>query len=802
MAAIIRVLYVDDEPGLLELGKVFLEMSGTLRIDTALSAADAIKKIVNEAYEGIISDYQMPVMDGIAFLKILRKDNNGIPFILFTGRGREEVVIEALNSGADFYLQKGGDPMSQFVELEHKILLAIERKQTGAALIESRQRMTDIIDHLPDATFAIDLDGKVIAWNRAMEEMTGVHKEQILGTGDHSYALPFYGTRRPILLDLVLREDMETEKIYPNIIKKDNKRISEIHMPLLYGGKGAYLWCIASPLYDTHGNITGAIESLRDITDQKRQDHILITQLNLGLALQSIRGLNTTLKTCLHAAIEISGMDAGGIYLVDDISGSVDLILSQNLDDEFVKSVSHYPAGSANAQMVMAGKPIYTHFNKTGIAYISGQEREKLRAVAIIPVVSMGRVIACINIFSHIFDGIPSSARVGLETIAIQIGTAIERIHTDEALARSEQKYRNVVEDQTEFICRFLPDGTHVFVNEAYCRYFSKTCREIIGTRFISQVVDEDKQRVQQHFRQLTRQNPVATIEHRIIMPDGTVRWQQWSDRAIFNERGMLVEYQSVGRDITERVKIEVELKKFNEDLERKVIARTSELSDINQRLIIEMDIRRTAEKHLRESLDEKVVLLREIHHRVRNNLQIIISLLSLQKQRITDERSLQSLFDSECRIRSMALVQEKLHLSDNLAIINFGDCIKTMSLQLMSLYSINQSQIKFTIELNDIFFDIDHAVPIGLLMNELISNALKHAFPDGQKGDITIKGESRDSEVVITVMDNGIGIPLNFDWQNTPTLGLHLVLALIDQVKGTIELVRQCSTTFIIRIP
>ncbi|MFA5213536.1 MAG: PAS domain S-box protein, partial [Methanoregula sp.] len=284
------------------------------------------------------------------------------------------------------------------------------------------------------------------------------------------------------------------------------------------------------------------------------------TQLDLGLALQSIRGLSTTLKTCLRAAIEISGMDAGGIYLVDDLSGSVDLILSQNLDDEFVKSVSHYPAGSANAQMVMAGKPIYTHFNKTGIAHIPVQEREKLRAVAIIPVVSMGRVIACINISSHIFDEIPSNARVGLETIATQIGTAIERIRTDEALAQSEQKYRNVVEDQTEFICRFLPDGTHVFVNEAYCRYFGKTCREIIGTRFVPRVVDEDKQRVQQHFRQLTWQNPVATMEHRIIMPDGRMRWQQWSDRAIFNEQGMLVEYQSVGRDITDRKMADEEL--------------------------------------------------------------------------------------------------------------------------------------------------------------------------------------------------------------------------------------------------
>ncbi|MCX6690470.1 MAG: PAS domain S-box protein [Methanoregula sp.] len=371
-----------------------------------------------------------------------------------------------------------------------------------------------------------------------------------------------------------------------------------------------------------------------------------------------------------------------------------------------------------------------------------------------------------------------------------------------EALRESEERYRSIVGGQTEFISRFTLDGIHVFANDAYCRYSGKTREELIGHRFVPDVPGEEKEMIRRHFASLTTDHPSATIEHRIIMPDGTVRWQQWNDRAIFDTQETITMYQSVGRDITERVKMEVELKKFNRELERKVIARTSELADVNKNLITEMDIRRAAEKHLRESLDEKVVLLREIHHRVRNNLQIIIGLLNLQKRRITDERIIHNLLDSECRIRSMALVHEKLYRSDNLATINFGDYIKTMSLQLMSLYSLDPSQIKFTVEVKDISFDIDYAIPIGLLMNELISNALKHAFPDGQKGEITIDGESRYSEVVITIMDNGIGIPLDFDWRNTPTLGLHLVLALIDQVKGTIELVRQGGTTFIIRVP
>jgi CheY-like chemotaxis protein len=191
------VLYVDDEPVLLELGKTFLEMSGSLKVETATSAADAISFLKSNSVDCIISDYQMPEMDGIVFLKYIRANAGLLPFILFTGRGREEVVIEAFSHAADFYLQKGGDPTAQFVELEHKVKLAIERRKIQEELKDSRQRMADIIDHLPDSPFAIDIQHKVIAWNLAMEEMTGVKKEEILGSGDQSYALPFYGTRYP-----------------------------------------------------------------------------------------------------------------------------------------------------------------------------------------------------------------------------------------------------------------------------------------------------------------------------------------------------------------------------------------------------------------------------------------------------------------------------------------------------------------------------------------------------------------------------------------------------------------------------
>ncbi|MFA6364164.1 PAS domain S-box protein [Methanoregula sp.] len=271
----IRVLYIDDESNLLEICKLFLEQSGQICVDTLTMATEAQERLKTSTYDAIISDYQMPVMDGISLLKTLRSRGDSTPFILFTGRGREEVVIEALNNGADFYIQKGGDPEAQFAELEHKIRLVVEQRRMKTELAQSQRRMADIIDFLPDATFAIDRTGTVIAWNRAMEELTGVPKDKILGTGNYSYALPFYRERHPILIDLIFRENPDIEKNYRHVQKKGGKIIVDTFVPTFNEGKGAYLWGIASSLYDTNDNIIGAIESIRDITDRKKIESAL-----------------------------------------------------------------------------------------------------------------------------------------------------------------------------------------------------------------------------------------------------------------------------------------------------------------------------------------------------------------------------------------------------------------------------------------------------------------------------------------------------------------------------------------------
>jgi len=204
------------------------------------------------------------------------------------------------------------------------------------------------------------------------------------------------------------------------------------------------------------------------------------------------------------------------------------------------------------------------------------------------------------------------------------------------------------------------------------------------------------------------------------------------------------------------------------------------------------------AEKQIEASLREKEVLLREIHHRVKNNMQIISSLIRLQSRSIKDE-NLSDIFNkSQSRIRSMALIHESLYRSKDLARIDFSDYVERLTTHLFSMYRIKAGAIKFNMEIKDIYLDINRAIPCGLIINELVSNCLKHAFPDGRKGEIRVKMyEDRRNKHTLIVKDNGIGFPEKLDFRNVETLGMQLVGDLVKQLKGKIELKREEGTEF-----
>jgi two-component sensor histidine kinase/CheY-like chemotaxis protein len=207
---------------------------------------------------------------------------------------------------------------------------------------------------------------------------------------------------------------------------------------------------------------------------------------------------------------------------------------------------------------------------------------------------------------------------------------------------------------------------------------------------------------------------------------------------------------------------------------------------------------RRKAQEQIEASLKEKEVLLKEIHHRVKNNLQIICSLLDLQAEYLTDPQAIEVFQNSQNRIQSMALIHEKLYQSKDLATINFADYIQELITNLWNSYEVCLDNVTLTTKIEPVVLDIDTAIPCGLIVNELVSNALKYAFPLGHSGELSIELHSIfEKECLLIISDTGIGLPKDLDFQNTKTLGLQLVNALTYQLNGSLSLSGDCGTKF-----
>lgn len=242
------------------------------------------------------------------------------------------------------------------------------------------------------------------------------------------------------------------------------------------------------------------------------------------------------------------------------------------------------------------------------------------------------------------------------------------------------------------------------------------------------------------------------------------------------------------------------------EDFDRervKTEAARRELQLSNAQLRAEMDERSKAEELVRKSLREKEVLLKEIHHRVKNNLQIIQSMLNLQLPQIKDEKAIAQFKESQNRVFSMALIHEKLYQSESLSKIDFPEYIRSLTNHLFISYGAAARAIRPKISVQDISLDIDTTIPCALIINELVSNSLKHAFPasrcSDERGEISIDMHRERNMFLLTVSDNGVGLPDGFEIGHSDSLGLKLVNVLVKQLSGTIRIGTGGGAAFVI---
>ncbi|MCK9579298.1 MAG: PAS domain S-box protein [Methanoregula sp.] len=1131
--------------------RAFRDDPGQFRISIAANLRKAREILKRDPPDLIIADRILPDGNG---LEILPRIDGKVttPLIIMASHSDEQIAVEIMKSGAIDYMVKSA---TMFRELPHIARRALSdwenirtRKLAETAAQETQKRLADILSFLPDAVFAIDNNGIVIAWNTAMETMTGVPSGSMLGKGNYEYSLPFYGIRRPILIDLLNNPDGEIEKKYLYIQNNGQSGITaETFIPALDRGRGAYLWGVASPLYDPAGNRVGTIEVIRDITERKRAEENLhesetrfkdlLNNMSSGVAIYEptpnaedfiIRDVNHAVETIEHvkkdeiigrSVLEIfPGVKEFGlfgvfqrvartgiaeshpvsIYKDDRISGwrenyvyrlpsgevvalYEDVTEKKRAEEALRESELRYRSVVENAAegitVVQDGKLQYAnarlqemiqvrpeefanhpftdfiHPDDRAFVFerykrrLSGEDVPRYYDFRIVGKngtvfwiqLSAVRILwndkpATLNFLTDITDRkqseeireayearLNSAMEIGslawwemdlpdgairfddrkatmlgyspkkfrhytdftallnpedyepvmkvmkdhLEgreakyhadyrirasdgnyrwfrdiggitkyngdgTPATVTGIVIDitaRMLSEVALRATEARFRALIQNSSDIIHILDKNGLILYESDSAERILGYPPGSMIGKQFLEFIHPDDRESVKTDFQKIAdRSNSGTPTEFRVRKADGIFIWvdaigtnlldipgvngnvittrpiqqrkeaeqalkesedrlrlalegadagswdwnlsngnavfsdrfytmldyepggfpatyeawsalmhpedrervlpdlmQQISDKRPLCEieyrlmskggnwlwllgRGKITETDEQGKpvrmtgvniDITNRRMMESEIRSLNTSLEQRVKERTEALQKANDALEKENAQRVTAEKKLQGSYDEKVMLLKEIHHRVKNNLQIIASLLNLQSRYIKDEPTLAAIRESQNRVKAMALVHEKLYRSEDIAHISLQEYIRFLGAGLFQFYDAKARGIQFTLDIHDVDADIDVAIPLGLILNELISNSLKYAFPENRQGEITVSVKKDGHTLTVVFRDTGVGIPADLDWQNTQSLGLRLVNTLVDQMNGTIELDRSAGTLF-----
>jgi len=309
----------------------------------------------------------------------------------------------------------------------------------------------------------------------------------------------------------------------------------------------------------------------------------------------------------------------------------------------------------------------------------------------------------------------------------------------------------------------------------------------------------DDRSMYSQVMERAFEQGEPHAVDHRLIRPDGSVAWISSLGQVERNAAGQVVRLFGVALDITDRKQAEETLRQ-QADLEQLLRIQQAALY---QQVQTELSDRTKAEANLRRSLQEKEVLLKEVHHRVKNNLQIVSSLLRMQSRKVDNLQTFTVLQEAQNRVQSMALIHEQLYQSSDLAEIDLNEYLHSLVNNLLRSYGVNSHQVTFSIETHNTCLNLNTAISCGLIINELVSNSLKYAFPAEQFGKITICFTSaleeslNESQVTLFVSDNGVGIPITVDWQNSPSLGMRIVRNLVQQIKGSITLLPGSGTAF-----
>ena len=843
----ISVLYVDDEIFLLDATKKYLERGGKFSVDTATSAREGLAMIKAGHYNAVVSDYQMIGMDGVQFLKELRAAGNTVPFIIFTGKGREEVVIEAYRAGADAYLQKGGDPKPMFLDLMHAIEQSVSRRRmendlkVRNALLATQQEVS------PDGILVVGEEGKILSHNNRFLSMWNVPPEKAAAGED------------TVLLDGIRGMVPNPDEFFERIRFLYEHRTETSHDEIrLIDGRTFDRY--SAPMTGSDGRYYGRVWYFRDITEKKQAEAAL---------LEGAEQYRTLIESANEAIFIIQ--EGAVVYTNPRGLALTGLSAEEIAHHSFLDFV--HPEDRAEAmdrhRKRLANEPLDPRAQMRLVDRSGGVHWIEIDAVLI----AWNRKPATLNFATEI----------------------TKRKVAEQALQESETKYREIFNNVNDAIeiheinADGLP-GKYIEVNDIACRMLQYTREELLqkgpldivtgyhsiplgelGKRFLDAghaffatehrrkdgtilpvevnalvVSIAGKRAVIAVTRDITerkkQEQAILKSEERFRFTidatnDGIWDWDVPSGTAFFSPRwytmlgyvpdempGSYATWRSLihpdDLGLTEKV-IQENLRKKGDGYSVEFRMRTKDGGwkwILSRGKVVGKDVKgnpsrivgthtditahKQADLALRQSLSEKELLLKEIHHRVKNNLQTISSLLYLQTLSTENQQEVAAIREARARVTSMGLIHQKLYQSADIATIPFLDYVQSLIEFLKESYGVDPDRVRIGIEVQppDLSLDIDTGIPCGLIISELVTNALKYAFRGRAGGTIRIRIARDGEQYILSVSDDGIGLPADFDPANARTLGLTLVSGLVGQLDGTLDIGKGPGTTVNIR--
>jgi PAS domain S-box-containing protein len=685
-----------------------------------------------------------------------------------------------------------------------------------------------IFDSLPDMIAIIDKNHTIRRVNKVMAERLNVQPKDLVG--QHCYGL-VHGTNQPIdtCPHQLLIRDLKPHEAEFEIEKLDGFFIVKV-----------------TPILDGQGDLIGSLHVIQDITERKRLG-------NLRSRLASIveysedpiigEDLNGTITSWNPAAEKMYG------YSEEEMIGkSISQIIPQDQTDDLTyildkikkgEYIKHYETirqrkDGKIIDVALTISPLFSSDKIVGASIIARditlrkrlereliESEEKYREV-------FNRASDMISLNQMGEDGFPGKFldvnKVGIERLGYTLEeflnlTPIDIIAPEKLSNIKENASRLAEKGSAEFeIIHVTKDGKRVPVEVNNHIFLHKGMKLAIAiSRDISERKEAEKalkeserkyrkifENVQDIFYQTDLNGLITEISPSIeryseYTPDELIGQPASFFYGDPHERTALMNILMKKGEVAD---YEIILKTKNNELVNVSLNAHYLFDSDNQHIGIEGSLRDITERkememELVESLEEKEMLLKEIHHRVKNNLMVISSLLNLQSRYIKDKDDLDMFRQSQNRANSMALIHERLYRSTDLKRIDFGEYIETLSSDLYNTYAADPTILKLNVDVENLMLDINTSIPLGLILNELLSNAMKHAFPDKMKGEINVSFYITDDTYVLKISDNGIGLPDDFDIFQSDSLGLKLVTSLTNQIDGNIEINRDGLTEF-----